>query len=95
MWLQCERIAIALGRRAEAIAMRDTDCGLTSVIFVRSGAGIGNIQDLKGNRVAVGADDSPPSLLVPFGGTSVPLAPRRRASFSGRHHAVEPMLRGG
>src|SRR5271167_3534808 len=45
-WLQCERIAAALGRRAEAICMRDTDCGLTSVIFVQSGSAIRSVQDL-------------------------------------------------
>src|SRR6185503_16087289 len=65
-WLQCERIAGALGRRAEAICMRDTDRGLTSVIFVRSGAGIRSIQDLKGKRVAVGAGDSPQATLIPL-----------------------------
>jgi ABC-type phosphate/phosphonate transport system substrate-binding protein len=65
-WLQCERIASALGRRVEAICMRDTDRGLTSVVFVRSGAGIHTIQDLKGKRVAVGAKDSPQATLIPL-----------------------------
>ena len=46
--------------------MRDTDCGLTSVIFVRSGAAIRSIQDLKGKRVAVGANDSPQATLIPL-----------------------------
>jgi phosphonate transport system substrate-binding protein len=66
-WLQCERIAAALGRRAEAICMRDTDCGLTSVIFVQSGSAIRRVQDLKGARVAVGANDSPQATLIPLG----------------------------
>ncbi len=35
-WVQTERIAAVLGRRAEAIAMRDADCDLTSIILVRS-----------------------------------------------------------
>ena len=35
-WLQTERAAAARGRRAEAIAMRDTDRDLTSVIVVRA-----------------------------------------------------------
>jgi phosphonate transport system substrate-binding protein len=65
-WLQCERIAAALGRRAEAICMRDTDRGLTSVIFVRSGSTIRSVQDLKGARVAVGANDSPQATLIPL-----------------------------
>jgi phosphonate transport system substrate-binding protein len=65
-WLQCERIAAALGRRAEAICMRDTDCGLTSVIYVRSGSEIRSIKDLEGKRVAVGASDSPQATLIPL-----------------------------
>ena len=35
-WLQTERIVSRLGRRAEAIAMRDTDRDLCSVILVRT-----------------------------------------------------------
>jgi phosphonate transport system substrate-binding protein len=65
-WLQCERIAAALDRRAEAICMRDTDCDLASVIFVRSDSGIRGIADLKGKRVAVGASDSPQATLIPI-----------------------------
>jgi phosphonate transport system substrate-binding protein len=65
-WLQSERIARGLGRCAEAICMRDTDRDLTSVIVVRSSAGIHNIDDLKGKRVAVGANDSPQATLIPL-----------------------------
>jgi ABC-type phosphate/phosphonate transport system substrate-binding protein len=65
-WLQSERIAGALGRQAEAICMRDTDRDLTSVIFVQSGSGIRGIHDLKGKRVAVGANDSPQATLIPL-----------------------------
>src|SRR6185436_12812683 len=65
-WLQCERIAGALGLHAEAICMRDTDRGLTSVIYARSDAGIHTIQDLKGKREAVGAGDSPQARLLPL-----------------------------
>jgi phosphonate transport system substrate-binding protein len=65
-WLQSERIAWGLGRRAEAICMRDTDRDLTSVIVVRSSAGIHNIDDLKGKRVAVGGNDSPQATLIPL-----------------------------
>ena len=65
-WLQASRIAAALGRRAEAIAMRDTDWDLTSLILVRAGAGIERLTDLKGKRVATGAPDSPQATLIPL-----------------------------
>ena len=65
-WLQSERIAAALGRRAKAICMRDTDCDLTSLIIVPSDSTLGGIQDLKGKRVAVGAKDSPQATLLPL-----------------------------
>jgi phosphonate transport system substrate-binding protein len=65
-WVQSERIAAATGRKAEAIAMRDTDCDLTSIILVRSDSPIHAIADLKGGRVAVGADDSPQATLIPL-----------------------------
>jgi ABC-type phosphate/phosphonate transport system substrate-binding protein len=65
-WLQSERIAGALGRRAEAICMRDTDRDLTSVMFVRSAEGIRSVRDLQGKRIAVGANDSPQATLIPL-----------------------------
>ena len=64
--LQAQRIAARLGRRAEAIAMRDSDRDLTSVIVVRSDSGIHYPTDLKGKRVAVGAHDSPQATLIPL-----------------------------
>ena len=65
-WLQCERLAGALGRRAEAISMRDTDRDLTSVVIARAGGPVRNMADLKGRRVAVGAPDSPQATLIPL-----------------------------
>jgi ABC-type phosphate/phosphonate transport system substrate-binding protein len=65
-WLQTERIAAALGRRAEAVCMRDTDRDLTSLVVVRSGSVIFTPGDLKGRRVAVGAQDSPQATLIPL-----------------------------
>ena len=65
-WLESERIARALGRRAEAVSMRDTDCDLTSVIIVRSDDSARAPADLKGKRVAVGAMDSPQATLIPL-----------------------------
>jgi phosphonate transport system substrate-binding protein len=65
-WLQSERLAAQLGRRAEAICMRDTDRDLTSVVIVRANGPIQNVADLKGRRVAVGAQDSPQATLIPL-----------------------------
>ncbi len=65
-WLQAERIAARLGRSAQAIAMRDTDRDLTSVIVVRADSGIAGLADLRGKRVAVGAKDSPQATLIPL-----------------------------
>lgn len=65
-WLQAERIAARTGRHAQAIAMRDTDRDLHSVIIVRSESGISDIAALRGKRVAVGAKDSPQATLIPL-----------------------------
>jgi phosphonate transport system substrate-binding protein len=65
-WVRAERMARAHGKRAEAIAMRDTDQNLTSVIVVRANAGIQTIADLKGKKVGVGAMDSPQATLIPL-----------------------------
>lgn len=64
-WLQTERVASRLGRRAEAICMRDTDRDLRSIILVRSG-GVETIEGLRGKIVAVGARDSPQATLIPL-----------------------------
>ena len=66
-WLQSERVAHGLGRRAEAICMRDTDRDLTSVIVVRADSPIRSLQELHGKNVAVGAQDSPQATLIPLG----------------------------
>ena len=65
-WLQSERLAEALGRRAEAIAMRDTDRDLTSIVISRADEHVRTLADLKGRRVAVGANDSPQATLIPL-----------------------------
>jgi phosphonate transport system substrate-binding protein len=65
-WLEAERVAERLGRRAEAICMRDADIDLTSVVVVRSDSKINGLADLKGKTVAVGASDSPQAKLIPL-----------------------------
>ena len=65
-WLQTDRAARMLGRRAEAICMRDTDRDLTSIILVRADSDIHQLRDLKGRKIAVGAKDSPQATLIPL-----------------------------
>jgi phosphonate transport system substrate-binding protein len=65
-WIESERLAVKRGRRAEAIAMRDTDRDLTSVILTLAGGPVSSLADLKGRRVAVGAKDSPQAALIPL-----------------------------
>lgn len=65
-WVRAARLAQAQGLQAEAIAMRDTDQDLTSVVIIRADAGIHSIADLKGKRVGVGALDSPQATLLPL-----------------------------
>ncbi len=65
-WLHTERRAARAGRTAKAIAMRDTDRDLTSVILVRGDSRIGAIADLRGTTVGVGAADSPQATLIPL-----------------------------
>jgi ABC-type phosphate/phosphonate transport system substrate-binding protein len=65
-WIESERAARARGLRASAIAMRDTDCDLTSVVVARAGSSVHALADLKGKVVAVGAGDSPQATLIPL-----------------------------
>jgi phosphonate transport system substrate-binding protein len=65
-WVRARRLAKALGVEVQAIAMRDTDCDLTSVVVVREDSPIKAVTDLKGLRVAVGAVDSPQATLLPL-----------------------------
>lgn len=65
-WLRAERMGKALGKPVHTIAMRDTDRDLTSLIVVRADSGIGQLADLRGKTVAVGAVDSPQATLLPL-----------------------------
>lgn len=49
-----------------ALAMRDSDCDLTSVVVVRADSAIETVEDLAGRTVAVGAVDSPQATLIPL-----------------------------
>ena len=65
-WLQAQRVAKARGRSAEAIAMRDTDQDLTSVIVVRDPCQVTSVEDLRGKTIGVGAGDSPQATMIPL-----------------------------
>lgn len=62
-WLRSQRLA---GDGVRAVAMRDTDLDLTSVVVVRGDSGIDEVTDLAGRVVAVGAVDSPQATLIPL-----------------------------
>ncbi|MBI3651629.1 MAG: phosphate/phosphite/phosphonate ABC transporter substrate-binding protein [Acidobacteria bacterium] len=65
-WIRAVRMARATGKEVEAIAMRDSDQDLTSVIITRAASRIQTLADLKNKIVAVGALDSPQATMLPL-----------------------------
>jgi len=65
-WIETVRLARKRGRDASAIAMRDTDRDLTSVVIVREDSKLQSLAELRGKRVGVGAADSPQATLIPL-----------------------------
>jgi phosphonate transport system substrate-binding protein len=65
-WIETVRLAAKRGLKAEAIAMRDTDRDLKSVVLVREDSPVKSLADLRGKRVGVGAADSPQATLIPL-----------------------------
>ncbi len=65
-WVRAERLARARGSKVRAVAMRDSDCDLTSVVVVRSDGPVAEVDDLRGARVGVGDIDSPQATLIPL-----------------------------
>jgi ABC-type phosphate/phosphonate transport system substrate-binding protein len=61
-WVRTRRLAPA----SRALAMRDTDRDLTSVLVVRAGSTVKQPADLQGGVVATGAVDSPQGTLLPL-----------------------------
>ena len=107
-WIQAERIAKKCGRTATAVAMRDSDQDLTSVVVVRAEDGARQVSDLSGRRVGVGAGDSPQATLIPMwslrqAGHSLPesfvvrhdlLVGKHGDHVGGERVAVQALLRG-
>jgi phosphonate transport system substrate-binding protein len=105
-WIQALRLARKHGRDASAIAMRDTDRDLTSVVVVREDSPVQSLSDLRGKRVGVGAADSPQATLIPllsFADAGVEVEVVRHDVLVGKHgdhiggerDAVKALLAGG
>jgi phosphonate transport system substrate-binding protein len=65
-WVRTRRLAAAAGRTARAVAMRDTDQDLTSVVLVRADSDLTDVAQLAGRTVGTGAIDSPQATLLPL-----------------------------
>ena len=65
-WVRARRLAEASGENVSALAMRDTDRDLSSVVVVRADSSIQSVADLNGKTVGVGAVDSPQATLLPL-----------------------------
>jgi len=65
-WLRAKRIARARGLSVQAVAMRDTDFDLRSLIVVRAGDALQSAAELRGKTLGVGAIDSPQATLIPL-----------------------------
>jgi ABC-type phosphate/phosphonate transport system substrate-binding protein len=65
-WVRADRIARARGQSLHAVAMRDTDRDLRSVIVVRADSSLRVVADLRDRTLGVGAIDSPQATLIPL-----------------------------
>jgi phosphonate transport system substrate-binding protein len=65
-WVRASRLARASGVTLRPVTMRDTDCGLTSLIVVRGDSPAQTVEDLRGRVIATGAVDSPQATLLPL-----------------------------
>lgn len=65
-WVRADRMARARGQSIQAIAMRDTDCDLHSVIVTRADSTVKTLADLRGRTIGFGAIDSPQATLIPL-----------------------------
>jgi ABC-type phosphate/phosphonate transport system substrate-binding protein len=67
-WVRADRMARARGQMVQAVAMRDTDCDLSSVLVVRTDADLADkeLAVLMGKVIGFGAIDSPQANLIPL-----------------------------
>ncbi|MBL0919089.1 MAG: PhnD/SsuA/transferrin family substrate-binding protein [Hydrogenophaga sp.] len=66
-WVRADRLARQRKQAVKAVAMRDTDCDLRSLVIVRADSPVQSLADLRGRTVGVGAIDSPQATLIPLG----------------------------
>ncbi len=65
-WVRADRIARSRGQAVQAVAMRDTDRDLHSVVVVKADSPAQSLADLRSLRVGVGAVDSPQATMIPL-----------------------------
>jgi ABC-type phosphate/phosphonate transport system substrate-binding protein len=65
-YVRAVRMARARNQTVTALAMRDTDRNLRSVIVARTDGPVRSLSDLRGRIVGVGAIDSPQATLLPL-----------------------------
>jgi ABC-type phosphate/phosphonate transport system substrate-binding protein len=65
-WVRAQRLGRARGQQVRAVAMRDSDCDLTSMVVVPVDSPVTQVSELRGRRVGVGAVDSPQATLIPL-----------------------------
>lgn len=67
-WVRADRMARARGQQVHALAMRDSDRDLASVLVTRSeeAGGTGTLAALAGKTIGFGAIDSPQAHLIPL-----------------------------
>jgi ABC-type phosphate/phosphonate transport system substrate-binding protein len=59
------RTVLQTGNACRALAMRDTDLTFATVFVCRAGAGLRDLTDLKGRRLALGSRDSAQAAILP------------------------------
>ena len=65
-WIRARRMAVAAGSQVYAVAMRDTDRDLRSVVVVLRDSHITDVAGLTGRVCGTGAVDSPQATLLPL-----------------------------
>jgi phosphonate transport system substrate-binding protein len=65
-WIRADRIARSRGETVLPLAMRDSDIDLHSILVVRTGSAVQDLDGLRGTTVGLGAIDSPQATLIPL-----------------------------